>query len=173
MLELGRFLCQRRRQGHPRRSRPRSYFAGPMDRQKSDHKTEAREAPDVRPRKARPSRSPCSRTSLNSNVIKIASKPNFDPKLEWAPWGGQLDLQELTGGPGFRRMKAHSQASHAHHRVQAPGRPGIPGRRGHRRAELSLTGSNGLSGAIYFVAGHHRSYSGDLESLKVAVLARK
>ena len=33
--------------------------------------------------------------------------------LEWARWGGQLGEQELTLGPGFRRMEAHGQTPHA------------------------------------------------------------
>jgi hypothetical protein len=35
----------------------------------------------------------------------------------------------------------------------------------------NLTGSSGLSGAVYFVAGRHEAHSGDLESLKLALLA--
>ena len=48
------------------------------------------------------------------------------PPMEWAPWGGRLGRQELTLVPGFRRMEAHGPASHAQHRVQAPGRSGVP-----------------------------------------------
>ena len=33
--------------------------------------------------------------------------------VEWARWGGQLGEQELTLGPGFRRMEAHGQTPHA------------------------------------------------------------
>ena len=33
--------------------------------------------------------------------------------LECAPRGGRLGEQELTLGPGFRRMEAHGQAPHA------------------------------------------------------------
>jgi transposase len=40
-----------------------------------------------------------------------------------------LRKQELTLGPGFRRMEAHGQAPHAQHRVQAPSRSGISSRR--------------------------------------------
>ena len=53
----------------------------------------------------------------------------LDADLEWAPWVGRLDEQELTIEPGFRRMEAHGQAPHAQHRIQAPSRSGIPGRR--------------------------------------------
>ena len=38
--------------------------------------------------------------------------------MEWAPWAGRLDQQELTIEPGFRRMEAHGQAPHAQHRRQ-------------------------------------------------------
>src|ERR1700733_12197059 len=57
------------------------------------------------------------------------SASNFAPRMEWAPWAGRLDQQELTIEPGFRRMEAHGQAPHAQHRIQAPSRSGIPGRR--------------------------------------------
>ena len=52
-----------------------------------------------------------------------------DPLMEWAPWAGQIDSNELTREPGFQRMEAHGQAPHAQHRIQAPSRSGIPGRR--------------------------------------------
>jgi hypothetical protein len=52
----------------------------------------------------------------------VNRRGNGPPPMEWAPWGGRLGKQELTIEPGFRRMEANGEASHAQHRVQAPGR---------------------------------------------------
>jgi hypothetical protein len=46
---------------------------------------------------------------LERRCRKCVSACNFDPVVEWAPWAGRLDQQELTIEPGFRRMEAHGQ----------------------------------------------------------------
>ena len=39
---------------------------------------------------------------------KVEFMWDFEHLMEWARWGGQLGEQELTLGPGFRRMEAHA-----------------------------------------------------------------
>jgi ADP-ribosylglycohydrolase len=45
--------------------------------------------------------------------------------LEWAPRGGRDGFQQLTGRPGFQRMKAHGKASNPQRRVQTAGVTGV------------------------------------------------
>jgi hypothetical protein len=54
---------------------------------------------------------------LNRAGIPESCDPasNFDPRLEWAPWGGQSGELELTVEPGFRKKEAHGQAPYAQH----------------------------------------------------------
>src|SRR5271154_845168 len=58
----------------------------------------------------------------------------FDPALEWAPRDGQDGFQQLTGRPGFQRMKAHGKASNPQRRVQTAGVTGVSERRDAARA---------------------------------------
>src|SRR5215207_2823813 len=60
--------------------------------------------------------------------------------MEWAPRRGQIGLEDLTGWPGFRRMKAHGEAPLLQHRVQTSGRAGVSRRRAlHALAKRQLS----------------------------------
>jgi hypothetical protein len=59
---------------------------------------------------------------------------DWDPLLEWAPPGGRVGFQQLTGLPGFQRMKAHGKASNPQRRVQTAGVTGVSERRDAARA---------------------------------------
>jgi C4-dicarboxylate-specific signal transduction histidine kinase len=56
------------------------------------------------------------------------------PAVEWAPRGGRVGFQQLTGRPGFQRMKAHGKASNPQRRVQTAGVTGVSERRDAARA---------------------------------------
>jgi hypothetical protein len=45
--------------------------------------------------------------SYNWSATLRQSVPKLPLHLEWAPWAGRLDRQELTIEPGFRRLEAH------------------------------------------------------------------
>lgn len=45
-------------------------------------------------------------------------------ELEWAPWRGQDGFPQLTGEPGFQRMKAYDTTPNPQHRIQASDRAG-------------------------------------------------
>ncbi len=70
-----------------------------------------------------------------ANCIPLCQSAfKFGPGLEWAPRGGQVGFQQLTGRPGFQRMKAHGKASNPQRRVQAASVTGVSGRRDAARA---------------------------------------
>jgi DNA replication protein DnaC len=58
----------------------------------------------------------------------------LDADMEWAPRGGRVGFQQLTGRPGFQRMKAHGKASNPQRRVQTAGVTGVSERRDAARA---------------------------------------
>src|SRR3977135_3520922 len=75
-------------------------------------------------------RRPTPDSQFSGNIIDEAMRPT----LEWAPRGGRVGFQQLTGRPGFQRMKAHGKASNPQRRVQTAGVTGVSERRDAARA---------------------------------------
>jgi hypothetical protein len=78
-VKPGRLMRERHHQRQGDRLRRHLFCVVQRTDRRPDHEAQARQAPDVRTRQARPSASPCHWRSLKPSAIKNASEPLLDP----------------------------------------------------------------------------------------------